>query len=1205
MRFKFLFHFIFLLLFVSCNQQDAEKSASEIFGVVEAEEKADPPNVKINLLTVNPANSYLGINKTKQFYATGGKAPYTFTVNSGGGTLNASNLYTAPSFASNVVIKVEDSEGNIAYGTISVNVPIAMTPASINIGIGGNATFTAAGGIPPYTYSIVSGNGTVNSVTGVFDATAIPAGTSIIRATDNAGNSAFSSITIDPTLAISPITINLGKNDTQTFTASGGQLPYTFSVLAGGGSIGSSSGVFTAPNSLGAITVRVTDNVGTTSDATISIVDKPILSVNKTNLAINTNITFTTTLGTSPYTYSVVSGGGSIDSSTGVFSSATPGTNVVRVTDNAGFFDEKSIEVFLTKKVAAGIYHTCVMNPTSLTSSETKCWGKLRESDSYHHQAGYQKINVIGDESDEKGDYIPRVRLGTGVFAKGLVVGPYTTCVITTLDDLKCWGNNSYGELFRGNNVYLGSSFGQMGDSLFNVDLGTNRKIKNTISPEDAVTIGNQTVCAILDNDDLKCWGYGGYGNRASETNTHYGNSAGHTGDSLTPVNIGADIPVQVHLGTYGGCVRFSDGSIKCWGLNSSTNGATKYGQLGVGSNTITRYGDGAGESIAAQSAVSLGTGRTAVKVIYSLYHACALLDDNSLKCWGEASRIGQENTSPHVGINVADMGDNLATVNLGSGVTVSDIASGVDAICALLNTGEVKCFGVNTRGELGQGSTQTLGDGANEMGDFLPAVDLGVGRTATAIFGGYYNFCVKLDNNDVKCWGRNDHAQLMQGHKYDVGKSPFSMGDNLPALDMGSGNTISKIGVGMRHGCALLTDNTVKCWGTNHNGSRGVEKSIIGDQAGEIPSQLASVDPGQGEYFVSIKGYSYFSCGLTNNNRLVCWGNNGYGRLGYGPTPNGQGGYLDTYGDNMKKVELGTGLYPIDYDVGDYHACAVLNNNKLKCWGYAQYGKLGNGTASGGIGDSILEIGDNMPNVDLGTVGNPVKVSVGYYNTCVLFDNNGIKCWGYGADGRNGSGSAATLGDGAGEMGDNLNFINLNGDIPIDLCVSNPASCIITSTNKVKCWGHSQYIGGGFGSTNDQGDNAGEMAALPYLDFGSNFTPTKLTCGAAHICALSDSGAVKCWGNGANGRLGNGSTTVIGDHASEMGDALVSVSLGTGRTAVDIDAGYYHTCAVLDNNKIKCWGHNFYGQLGHGHVIDVGTSLLHMGDSLPYTEVE
>src|SRR5262245_12982480 len=92
---------------------------------------------------------------------------------------------------------------------------------------------------------------------------------------------------------------------------------------------------------------------------------------------------------------------------------------------------------------------------------------------------------------------------------------------------------------------------------------------------------------------------------------------------------------------------------------------------------------------------------------------------------------------------------------------------------------------------------------------------------------------------------------------------------------------------------------------------------------------------------------------------------------------------------------------------------------------------------------------------------------------------------------------------------------------------------------------------------------------------------------GAFHNCALIDGGAVKCWGMNSAGQLGLGDTNWRGDGPNEMGSTLGYVPLG--RPAIAVSAGYMHTCALLDNNQVKCWGNNGDGELGLGDTNSRG----------------
>jgi len=129
--------------------------------------------------------------------------------------------------------------------------------------------------------------------------------------------------------------------------------------------------------------------------------------------------------------------------------------------------------------------------------------------------------------------------------------------------------------------------------------------------------------------------------------------------------------------------------------------------------------------------------------------------------------------------------------IDLGDGITATAIASGYFHTCAILNNSSIKCWGLNDSGQLGIGDTSNRGDGTapgtglTEMGDNLPAVDLGAGRTARAISAGDRHTCVVLDNTSLKCWGENSYGQLGLGDNSTRGDNSSKMGDNLPVISL------------------------------------------------------------------------------------------------------------------------------------------------------------------------------------------------------------------------------------------------------------------------------------------------------------------------------------------------------------------------------------------------------------------------------------
>jgi len=550
-------------------------------------------------------------------------------------------------------------------------------------------------------------------------------------------------------------------------------------------------------------------------------------------------------------------------------------------------------------------------------------------------------------------------------------------------------------------------------------------------------------------------------------------------------------------------------------------------------------------------------------------------------------------------------MGDDLTAVDLGTSKTAIDIELQGYSSCALLNDFSVKCWGYNAYGNLGIGSTATTGDAGSEMGDALSSVNLGAGRTATKLYGGVYQMCAKLDNDAVKCWGRNNTAQLAQGHRYDIGESAISLGDNLIPMNLSSTANIITIQTNEYTGCAVLSDNTLKCFGFDYYGSRGTGNSIIGDDISEMNSNLAALDVGLNQPFKEVQSNIYVTCGLSMDDKLACWGYGGEGSRASGNAS--YHGYLASHwGDSLSYIDFGSGLTVKDFDVGYRGGCAILANNDVACWGRNDNGAGGHGTTAD-KGDSAAEIGNNFLMTDVGSVSTPVQISRGFYNSCVRFASGQLKCWGYGNYGQNGIGSAAQIGDGAGEMGDSLPFINLGtGLTSTQVCSGESFNCSLLNNNGVKCWGLNNRGQLGIGSTATIGDAAPELGDnLAYVDLGTGRTATKISCGRYHACAILDNESLKCWGEAGSGQLGTGSTNDIGNVPGEMGDSLPAINLGTNKFVIDVNTGAEHTCAVLDDNSVKCFGRNSEAQLGLGHRTNIGTLDVTMGDSLPAVSTE
>lgn len=448
---------------------------------------------------------------------------------------------------------------------------------------------------------------------------------------------------------------------------------------------------------------------------------------------------------------------------------------------------------------------------------------------------------------------------------------------------------------------------------------------------------------------------------------------------------------------------------------------------------------------------------------------------------------------------------------------------------------------------------------------------------------------------------------------------------------------SLTKLDVGGDHGCVIFSDNQVKCWGANDKGQLGQDSNTnIGDDSGEIAA-LGYVDLGsENGTKLTAKAITTgrkHTCAILNNDKVKCWGCNKFGQLGQDNSGNKENigdesgemaalGYVNLGTED--ETDNGAGLTAkAIIATGGHHTCAILSNNKLKCWGRNNKGQLGLETTTD-VGANDSEMGNSLSYISLGTedgTNNGTELTVkaittGKEHTCAILNNNKVKCWGFNEKGQLGlDNSAADVGGNAGEMGNSLSYINLgtedgtnNGTEltakAITATGANHTCAILKNNDKVKCWGFNEKGQLGVGSIANVGVNSNEMGnSLPYVelgttdgtDNGTELTAKAITTGQDHTCAILSNDKLKCWGLNEKGQLGLGSNApYIGGSNNEMGNNLSAVQLETDHRPVSAArAGNQHTCAVYSDsnsvNKLKCWGANDEGQLGQGNTDPAG----------------
>jgi len=413
--------------------------------------------------------------------------------------------------------------------------------------------------------------------------------------------------------------------------------------------------------------------------------------------------------------------------------------------------------------------------------------------------------------------------------------------------------------------------------------------------------------------------------------------------------------------------------------------------------------------------------------------HTCALGASGRPKCWGDRG-YGQ------LGLPVADFpGDpdrigaaageieRIPFVDLGRDSIAVMLAAGGRHTCALLRGGAVKCWGDNGHGQLGLGDRENRGDDPLEMGDLLPAIDLGDEGAPTALAAGGQHTCALLDSGQVKCWGDNRFGQLGQGDTRSRGGGPCEMGIDLLPVDL-RGARATAIAAGSAHTCARLDTGEVRCWGDNEPGQLG-----LGDRVnrGGHPGPIETLTLRPDQDIVALAAGFEHTCALDARGRAMCWGRGSAGQLG-----------LETVDDRIRAGEQSDPFVHLDSTVpivaiavGSDHTCASLMTGALACWGFNAHGQLGLGDMRN-RGERMGDMYDALPAVDLGSSdARPAKataVAAGGDHTCAILESEEIKCWGLNAHGELGLGDDASRGTEAAHMG--------NGLLPVQLDLSSGA---------------------------------------------------------------------------------------------------------------------------------------------------------------------
>ncbi len=376
---------------------------------------------------------------------------------------------------------------------------------------------------------------------------------------------------------------------------------------------------------------------------------------------------------------------------------------------------------------------------------------------------------------------------------------------------------------------------------------------------------------------------------------------------------------------------------------------------------------------------------------------------------------------------------------------------------------------------------------------------------------------------------------------------------------------TSVRIAPGRPHVCAIAGDKSVHCWGQGDYGQLGYGNiNTLGHQPGELPTPVVAVG---GEVAQLALGYRH-SCARTAGGGVRCWGAGGQGQLGKGDATN-----LGDSPGELPTGDIALGVAALQVAAGTEHTRAIGLGGAGRGWGSSQFGQLGYGNKA-----TLLK----PDGADVPGIAGAVQIVAGTAHNCVLQGDDTVHCWGGNDYGQLGHGNGeAIFGDAPNEVPSTVTAVGDPGDPVVQLGAGYVHMCAVLASGKVRCWGWNGNGQGGarFGDANI-GDAPGEMPP-PDVDLGG--PALQVTAGYTHSCALLASGKVKCWGQ----TIVHG-YPMVGDIDSAVEFPPPDVALGGQVVSIAGHMGSF-TCALLADQKVRCWGENNWGQLGLGHTNSVG----------------
>lgn len=607
-------------------------------------------------------------------------------------------------------------------------------------------------------------------------------------------------------------------------------------------------------------------------------------------------------------------------------------------------------------QVTAGHDFSCALR----RSKRVSCWG--------HGDSG--RLGT-GNSQDSR---TPAEVVGlTGVAQ--IASGRQHSCAVTDAGELWCWGANTTKQSALPGDVRE-----------------TPRPMKVAgLSEVVAVAAGQNTTCAIDAGGHLFCWGYNSYG--------MVGNGQSGPGSDVSqPTRVeGLEQVVAVDVGEYQSCALTQGGQVHCWGRDG-------YGNLGAAARG-SRETPVEVENVADATHLAVGG-----------QHVCVLRRGGQVACWGrsESGQLGAEAiTDPYHATDVVASAEQLTA----EPSAVHDLTADAEVeatpmlsvsqgfACGLRSNGVPICWGSNSSGQLGNGTTLYQRGQVVEVAGLTDVVEISAGDP---------NVCARRAGGTVACWG--SLGRYNGSETYTRSSRPLPLEGITDAVEVAlGGNQI----------CVRHQDDTVSC-----------------DQQGQMQPVVGLTGAAQ----LSL-GYS-MACARLDRGEVWCWGRGTSGQLGQGEDESSETPVMVAGLRDARRIS-----------VGDNHGCALRRSGQVVCWGDNEDGQLGNGRR----GDAERA---NTPVIVRG-LADAVDVSAGMNQTCALRRGGEVLCWGGNTFGQTGvevpegQERPALVTTPAPVQPSRAPNASALGP-PRALACGWHVSCLMHETARVSCWGSSAILGGG-----------------------------------------------------------------------------------------------------------------------------------------------